>query len=140
MIVTVVCMVATIRQARSAQESSQAARSAMAAVQLVAVGERLKSAQEHIRDIAPEKKRPRGYKVGDPIDRIRREFDSALSALPKDGRGGVAREHLTKAQAELNDYESTFQAGPDPDKWRNLQSLVQDTISDLASNASHIGG
>jgi hypothetical protein len=104
-VVTLISMAVSIRQAASAQRSSNAAKSAMAVVQLAAVGERLKSAQEHIRDIAPEKAQARGYKVGNRFDLIRREFDNALSALPKAGHGSVAREQLTKAQTELNGYQ-----------------------------------
>lgn len=111
----------------------------MATVQLAAVGERLKSAQEHIRDVSPEKKRARGYKVGNRFDLIRREFDNALGALPRTGHGSVAREQLTKAQKELNAYEASFFSSPDPTKWRELQVLVQDTISELAANTADIG-
>lgn len=138
-VVTLISMSVSIRQAVSAQKSSQAARSAMAVVQLAAVGERLKSAQEHIRDIAPDKAQARGYKVGNRFDLIRREFDNALSALPKVGHGSAAREQLTKAQTELNDYQSSFSPTPDPTKWQALQVLVQDTISELGSNTADIG-
>lgn len=138
-VVTLFSMTVSILQAGSARKSSQAARSAMAVVQLAAVGERLKSAQEHIRDIAPDKTQVRGYKVGNRFDLIRREFDNALSALPKVGHGSIAREQLTKAQTELNDYQASFPTKPDPTKWRELQVLVQDTISELGSNTADIG-
>jgi uncharacterized protein YicC (UPF0701 family) len=82
-IVTIVGMLVSIHQARSAFSSSRAAKSAMIAVQLAAVAERLKSAQEHIRDVAPDKFLQRGYKIGSRLDLIRREFDSALSTLPR---------------------------------------------------------
>lgn len=137
--VTLVSMIVTILQARSAESSSRAARRAMATVQLAAVGERLKSAQEHIRDVSPEKKRVRGYKVGNRFDLIRREFDNALGALPRTGHGSVARGQLTKAQIELNAYEASFFLFPDPTKWHELQVLVQDTISELAANTADIG-
>ena len=137
--VTLLSMAVSIHQAQRAQKSSQSARSAMAAIQLSAVGERLKSAQEHIRDVAPDKPRARGYKVGNRFDLIRREFDNALSALPKAGPGSVARGHLTKAQIELNEYQASFSSIPDTTKWGAIQVLVQDTISELASNTADIG-
>jgi len=139
-VVTLISMAVSIRQAVSARQSSHAAKSAMAVVQLAAVGERLKSAQEHIRDIAPDKAQARGFKVGNRFDLIRREFDNALSTLPKVGHGSVAREQLTKAQAELNDYQLSFSPIPDPAKWQTLQVLVQDTISELGSNTADIRG
>ncbi|WP_422001606.1 hypothetical protein [Roseovarius mucosus] len=138
-VVTLISMAVSIRQAVSARASSHAAKNAMAVVQLAAVGERLKSAQEHIRDIAPDKAQVRGYKVGNRFDLIRREFDKALSALPKAGHGSVARQQLTKAQTELNDYQASFVLKPDPTKWQALQVLVQDTISELGSNTAEIG-
>ena len=138
-VVTLSSMTVSIRQAVSARKSSQAARSAMAVVQLAAVAERLKSAQEHIRDIAPDKTQARGYRVGNRFDLIRREFDNALSVLPKVGHGSIARGQLTKAQTELNDYQASFSTAPDPMKWRELQVLVQDTISELGSNTADIG-
>lgn len=132
-------MAVTIHQTRSARKSSEAAKSAMAVVQLAAVGERLKSAQEHIRDIAPRKTQARGYNLGNRIDLIRREFDNALSALPKVGHGCEARKYLTEAQAELNHYEGSFSSVPDSTKWERLQILVQDAISELASKTTEIG-
>lgn len=138
-VVTLISMAVSMRQAASARQSSHAAKSAMAVVQLAAVGERLKSAQEHIRDIAPDKPQARGYKVGNRFDLIRREFDNALSALPRAGHGSLAREQLKKAQTELNDYQASFSAKPDATKWQALQVLVQDTISELGSNTADIG-
>ncbi len=139
MVVTLVSMTVSIRQALSARKSSQTARRAMTIVQLAAIGERLKSAQEHIRDIAPDKAEARGYKLGNRFDLIRREFDNALSALPKVGHGSVAREQLTRAQSELNNYHASFLPIPDPTKWGILQVLVQDTISELGSNTADVG-
>ncbi|SCD25501.1 putative membrane protein [Brucella inopinata] len=138
-IITLISMAVSIRQAKSARKSSRDAMSAMAAVQLSAVGERLKSTQEHIRDVGPPKKQERGYKVGNRFDLIRREFDNALSALPKTGHGSTARRLLTQAQIKLNDYQESFHLEPDSETWRELQVLVQDTISELASNSTSIG-
>ncbi|AYM60707.1 hypothetical protein [Agrobacterium fabrum] len=137
--VTLASMVVSIREAKKAKKASQAAKSAVAVVQLAAVGERLKSTQEHIRDVAPEKKLIRGHKFGARFDLIRREFDNALSALPKAGHGSEAREQLTQAQAKLNNYQASFELGPDSGTWQELQVLVQDTISELGSNTANMG-
>lgn len=139
-VVTLISMGVTILYAQSAGRSSRSANSALTAVQLSVIGERLKITQEHIRDVSPEKALVRGYKVGNRFDLIHREFDNALSALPKTGAGSEARAQLIKAQAELHDYQTSFPVSPDPAKWRALQILVQDTISELASNTADIGG
>lgn len=98
---------------------------------MVAISERLRSAQEHIRDIAPEKAGRRGFDAGRCVDAIRREFDQALSALPKSGVGSVARGLLTNAQAQLNLYQKTLPAAPNHDIWSVLQIQVQDAVSAL---------
>lgn len=138
-LVTLVSMAVSIHQARSALKSSQAATTAMSTVQIIAVAERLKSAQEHIRDLAVEKVSLRGFKLGSRFDLIRREFDQALGALPKVGKGGEARLLLTDAQKELNNYQTSLAATPDSESWQKLQSLVQDAISDLTSENSKVG-
>jgi hypothetical protein len=138
-VVTLVGMAVSIVQARSALKSSKVAKNAMTAVQLVAVAERLKSAQEHIRDLATDKVSQRGFKIGNRFDLIRREFDSALSALPKTGRGSEARTQLASAQNQLNNYQKSLQSNPDPMSWQELQIFVQDTISDLTSNTHTLG-
>jgi hypothetical protein len=111
----------------------------MTAVQLAAVAERLKSAQEHIRDVAPERVSQRGFKSGNRIDLIRREFDNALSALPKTGAGSNARKQLASAQTELNSYQASISQTPGAESWQKLQTLVQDTISDLTAKSLDVG-
>lgn len=136
--VTIVGMLVSIRQARTALVASGVAKRAAAAVQLAAVSERLKSAQEHIRDIAPGKVVQRGYKAGTRFDLIRREFDTALSALPRTGNGGEARLILTAAQNHLDDYQKSLTGIVDVQSWQRLQGLVQDAISDLTARTSDI--
>ena len=138
-VVTIFGMVVTIHQARSAFSSSQVAKNAMTSVQLAAVAERLKSAQEHIRDVAPDKVSMRGFQIGNRLDSIRREFDSALSTLPKFGIGSNARTQLTSAQSELNVYQKSLSSTPDLLSWEKLQVFVQDTVSDLTSTTSNLG-
>lgn len=139
MAVTLISMFITISKAKSAYDSSQAAKDAMQSVQLAAIGARLKSAQEHIRDVAPDKVSQRGFKIGNRIDLVRREFDDALSALPKKGEASAARLHLTKAQEDLNLYQSSLAIGPDSESWQSLQINVQDSVSELATAMSALG-
>lgn len=138
-IVTVIGTGVTIWQARSALRSSKAAKNAMVAVQLASVVERLKAAQEHIRDVAPEKPLQRGYRVGSRFDLIRQGFDAALSALPKTGMGSAARTQLADAQTQLNGYQKTFPKTPDHDSWQKLQVSVQDAVSELTSIIHTLG-
>lgn len=133
---TVVSMLVSIWQARSAFASSQVARSAMTSVQISVIAERLKSAQEHIRELAADKVSQRGFKVGNRFDLIRREFDTVLNTLPKSGEGGEARIQIKNAQAELNIYQQSMSLNPDIETWQKLQTLVQDAISDLTSMSS----
>ena len=137
--VTIGGMMVSIHQAKNAFRSSQIAKNAMSAVQLAAVAERLKSAQEHIRDVAPYKVSQRGFKIGTRLDLIRREFDSALSSLPKTGMGGDARKQLADAQNELNKYQGSLNSTPNAIIWQKMQTLVQDTISELTSQTTDIG-
>lgn len=137
--VTILSMGVSINQAMSARNSSRSAKRVMDAVQLAANAERLKSAQEHIRDVAPEKVALRGFKIGNRFDLIRREFDYSLSSLPKKGIGGEAREQLVQAQTELNSYEASLKSNPDVETWQKLQALLQDAISDLLSRNPNSG-
>lgn len=135
-IATVISMLVSVWQARSAYASSQVAKSAVTSVQLSAIAERLKSAQEHIRELAADKVSQRGFKVGNRFDLIRREFDTALNTLPKSGEGGEARIQIKNAQTELNIYQQSMSSDPDVETWQKLQTLVQDAISDLTSMTS----
>ncbi|MBM7329223.1 hypothetical protein JS562_40125 [Agrobacterium sp. S2] len=137
--VTLIGMAISIWQARSAFNSSQSAKRAMAAVQLASVAERLKSAQEHIRDVAPHKASLRGFKIGDGLVLIRREFDIALSSLPKTGLGSEARSQLIKAQDELNSYETSYSSTKGSETWQRLQAFVQDAVSDLTATTANLG-
>ncbi|MCF6431079.1 hypothetical protein [Leisingera sp. MMG026] len=136
---SIISMIVAIAQAKKAYASSQNAKAAMATVQLAAVAERLKTAQEHIRDVSPDKVSLRGYKFAPKIDSMRQEFDTALSALPKVGVGSRGRELLVAAQGHLNSYHSSLPAEPNSSEWQNLQIFVQDAISELKSKAIRTG-
>lgn len=126
-------------QSKGAREASQSARAAMTSVQLTAVSERLKSAQEHIRDITPQKANVRGFKGSPRIDSIRKEFDNVLSALPSIGPGSDSRKILSNAQKHLNEYEHSLETEPETSEWQELQSAVQDAVSTLIAEASEQG-
>ena len=134
-VVTLASTGVTIHQARKARTYSRSAEHARDAAQLNAVAERLKSAQDHIRDIAPEKLGRRGYDAGKRIDSIRREFDATLGALPRGGTAKQARNLLSLAQSHLNTYQSSVDHQPDKGAWEKLQVTLQDTISDLSSRS-----
>jgi hypothetical protein len=136
--VTIVCTGISIYQARSAFLSSKAARKALNAVKLAALSERLKSAQEHIRDVAPERTQQRGFKIGSRIDLIRREFDYALNALPMEGNTSNARVKIKDAQVELNRYQKSISSGPDAEIWQSLQVHVQDAVSELSTATQNL--
>jgi hypothetical protein len=138
-IITIGGTMVTIWQAMSARKSSQTATHALISVRMSKVAEQLKSAQEHIREIAPSKTSQRGFKVGRLIDSIRREFDGALNNLPKKGLGSEARIQLATAQDRLNQYQSSLLTEPSQILWQELQIAVQDAISDLTSTANKIG-
>lgn len=133
-IITILGMAVTIWQAKKARDYSQSAKLARDSAHLSSVADRLKSAQDFIRDISPDKMK-RGYKVEERIDSIRKEFDATLSSLPKGGSASGARELLGSAQAALNSYESSLTGTASATAWQKLQTEVQDTISELRTLA-----
>lgn len=138
-LITIIAMIISIRQAWNAATSSKKAQSALQTVQLSAIAERLKSAQEHIRAIAPGSVLRRGFNASDSLALIRREFDTAMNALPRNGDGSTARDELGKAQKMLAKYEKTIAAEPDAEYWQAIQVHVQDAVSDLSGTAIQIG-
>lgn len=132
-------MIVSIYQARSARISSSKAHAAMTKVQLAAVVERLKTAQNHIRAIAPERVGQRGIKPFLIVDELRREFDTALSSLPVAGPVSRARKMLWDAQNCLNAYNTSFKTEVNHEDWQNLQGYVQDAMSDLSAQATTLG-
>jgi hypothetical protein len=103
---------------------------------MTAIADRLKSAQDHIRDVAPEKLNKRGYDHGKRIDSIRRDFDASLNALPQGGLSEDARTRLKAAQATLNIYQKSLSGIPDQQAWERLQVETQDTIPELLSQST----
>lgn len=129
----------SLHQAQSARKSSSEARTAMTTVQLAAVVERLKVAQNHIRAIAPDRVRQRGVKPSLVVDELRQEFDSALSSLPTKGPASSARKTLRNAQDSLNTYNTSLSVVPNQEEWQKLQGYVQDAMSDLSVKAINLG-
>lgn len=132
-------MVVSLHQAGSARKSSSEARAAMTTVQLAAVVERLKIAQNHIRAIAPDRVDRRGVKPSLVVDDLRQEFDSALSSLPTAGPASDARKMLGDAQKSLNTYNASLRDGANQEEWQKLQGYVQDAMSDLSAKAINLG-
>ncbi|MGP6089462.1 hypothetical protein [Antarctobacter jejuensis] len=136
-VASLVGMLVSLQQAKSARRASNEAKSVFVRVQLTSITERLKAAQEHIREIEPSKLGKRGFNPGAKVDLIRREFDTALSSLPKSGVGSASREVLFSAQAILNSYNSSISNTPSDTDWQKLQISVQNAISELSSEATN---
>lgn len=146
-VASIVGMLLAFWQAHKAKASRQSAEAAVKdahaivkQVQLAAILERLKNAQDHIREISPDRKAPRGFNYSLKIDAIRKEFDTALSSLPQQGSGEVARSNLKTAQFRLNQYSASLTNEPAAMEWQKLQNSVQDAISTLTTEASQLGG
>lgn len=138
-IASLVGMAVSLHQAGSARKSSSEAHAAMTTVQLAAVVERLKTAQNHIRAIAPDRLDQRGVKPPLVVDELRKEFDSALSSLPAAGPASGARKTLGDAQRSLNAYNASLKDGANQEEWQKLQAYVQDAMADLSAKAINVG-
>lgn len=131
--VTLASMGISILQAKKARKASKDAEKILIAVNMTSVAERLKTAQEHIRGIAPEKLKQRGFNPEELINSIHKEFDAALNDLSSSGEGSEARKKIVKAQSIFDSYCSSKNM-PNRDLWIGLRQLIQDAISTLTSN------
>ena len=134
-------MLVAFYQARSAKKYRDEAHEAISKIQVSSLAERLKNAQEYVRAISPESlgtqsANRRGSKIEKTVERIRGEFDTALSSLPESSTDHHGREKLSEAQGKLNIYVKSIEGGPDREAWETLQRLLQDTIAELKSYAS----
>lgn len=125
-------MIVSLRQARSARRASAEARAAMEKLRSAVVFERLKTAQNHIRAIAPDRVELRGVRLETVFDELRKEFDDTLSSLPTTGPESDARKMLEKAQVSFNDYKRSLKNEVDQEAWQQLQTYVQDAMSKLS--------
>ena len=123
-IVTIISMFFTIEKAREVKNTAQSFKIKRAI-------ERLVSAQDHIRNLSPEKIKQRGFDSSRIIGDLRKDFDLALGNLVQTGEEGGAREVLRSAQNALNIYQKSLLLTPDNPAWEELVQQVQNTISKL---------
>lgn len=134
-VVTVASMGYAMYQAHRSKAFSEDAKKAYEVVSMSAVAERLKNVLEHMRSIAPEKLQARGVNKTERLDKIRGEFDLALTTLPKAGAGQSIREKVGNAQRNLRLYEKSLSGTPDDELWHQIRELLQDAVSEIAEKA-----
>lgn len=138
--VTIVAMAVSIIQAKNALRDSRAATTAVSKFRLAANADRLKSAQQYIRNLPLIPAEQRGVQAAQQVSLIRQEFDSTLGALPMKGPGSDVRRLLTDAQANLDAYEASLTTPlVNRAAWQSLQSSVQDAVSILTTVSSEPG-
>lgn len=141
-IVTIIATVITITQARKAKNYKEQIKFDIRRINLSGTSERLRRAQDDIRMLPSDYSNiPRGLRVSDLIHNIKSQFDFALSAIDKNGPDKDIRTLLTNAQNELNSYELALLGKKiDPKHSHELQSLVQDAISQSSSRIFTLEG
>ena len=137
--ITLIAMIVSMWQAKNALKSSRDAKKAVVAVRLAGIAERLKNAQEHVRDIAPHRLTLPGFKITNQVTLIQREFDEALGALPHSGEGSGARAKISAAQDASFKYEQSLASTPDTMAWEKMRKGLQDGMSEIFATTSNIG-
>lgn len=140
--VTVVGMIVTIWQAAQARSYKDKLKFDIRKINLSSVAERLKRAQDDIRRLPTScQNLQRGIKINDLIHNIKAEFDYSLGVLDAKGPDGDIRSLLSEAQVKLNIYEQSWTSGsPDAQQVHDLQSLVQDCVSQSNSKIYQLEG
>ncbi|HFO0263155.1 TPA: hypothetical protein ACHIEN_003870 [Serratia marcescens] len=141
-IVTIVSTAITISQVRKAKNYKEQIKFDIRKINLSGTTERLKRSQDDIRMLPSDYSNiQRGLRVSVLIHNIRSQFDFALNAIDKNGPDKDIRTLLTNAQNKLNSYELAFlNKKIDPKDSHELQSLVQDAISQSSSRIFALEG
>ncbi|OCF82152.1 hypothetical protein AS299_02575 [Citrobacter freundii] len=141
-IVTIIATIIAIRQAKKAEDYKEQIKFDIRKINLSGTSERLKRAQDDIRALPTDHATiPRGMKVSELILNIKSQFDFALSAIDSKGPDKDIRALLTQAQNKLNNYELGLNSKKiDPKDPHELQSLVQDAISQSSSRIFALEG
>ncbi|HFF8945627.1 TPA: hypothetical protein ACGE6U_003143 [Serratia marcescens] len=141
-IVTIVSTAITIFQVRKAKNYKEQIKFDIRKINLSGTTERLKRSQDDIRMLPSDySKIQRGLRVEVLIHNIKSQFDFALNAIDKNGPDKDIRTLLTNAQNKLNSYELAFlNKKIDPKDSHELQSLVQDAISQSSSRIFALEG
>lgn len=141
-IVTIVSTAITISQVRKAKNYKEQIKFDIRKINLSGTTERLKRSQDDIRMLPSDYSNiQRGLRVSVLIHNIRSQFDFALNAIDNNGPDKDIRKLLTNAQNKLNSYELAFlNKKIDPKDSHELQSLVQDAISQSSSRIFALEG
>jgi hypothetical protein len=141
-VVTVMATGITIWQAFKAKSYSQQIKFDIRKINLSGCSEKLKRAQDDIRSLPTNcSDVPRGLKVKDLILNIKSQFDFSLSIINSNGPDSDVREIISNAQSKLNSYEQGWSNGnPNPEDVYELQSLIQDAVSQSNSRIYQLEG
>ena len=141
-IVTIIATIITIHQAKKAKDYKEQIKFDIRKINLSGSSERLKRAQDDIRKLpASASSASRGIKVSELIPNIKSQFDFSLSAIDSNGPDKDIRLVLTEAQNKLNSYELGWNTKKIiPEDLHDLQSLVQDAISQSSSRIFALEG
>ena len=141
-IVTLIGMVITIWQAAQARSYKNQIKFDIRKINLSGAIERLKRTQDEIRKLPTSAANiQRGIKPNDLFQNIKAHFDFTLGVLDAKGPDGDIRNLLSEAQTKLNSYEMSWNQGaPNAQDVHDLQSRVQDAVSQTNSRISQLEG
>jgi len=141
-VVTLFGMLITIWQASQARSYKDQIKFDIRKINLSNVIDGLKRAQDEIRRLPTSVQSvTRGVKPIELIHKAREQFDIALGTLDSVGPDAGVRTMLVEAQAKLNAYEISWNAGnPNPQNAHELQAKMQDAISILSSTIYQMEG
>lgn len=141
-VVTVIATGIAIWQALQAKNYSQQIKFDIRKINLSGCSEKLKRAQDDIRSLPTNCSNvPRGLRVKDLILNIKSQFDFSLSVIDSNGPDSDIRQVISNAQIKLNSYEQGWNnSNPKPEDVYELQSLIQDAISQSNSRIYQLEG
>jgi hypothetical protein len=141
-VVTLLGAAVTIWQTSQARGYKNQIKFDIRKINLSNVTERLKRAQDEIRRLPTSTQAiPRGIKPNELIQKIREQFDIALSNLDATGPDATIRALLVQGQHNLNAYEISWNAGnPNALNVHELQGKIQDAVSSLSTTIYQLEG
>jgi len=141
-VVTLLGTAVTIWQTSQARGYKNQIKFDIRKINLLHVTERLKRAQDEIRRLPTSSSAVlRGIKPNELIQKIREQFDIALSTLDAAGPDAAIRTLLVQGQGNLNSYEISWNQGnPNPQDVHDLQSKMQDAVSILSTTIYQLEG
>lgn len=141
-VVTLLGTAITIWQTTQARSYKNQIKFDIRKINLVNVNERLKRAQDEIRRLpTSSQSMPRGIRPNELIQKIREQFDIALSNLDATGPDAAIRGLLVQGQDNLNAYEISWNGGnPSALNVHELQGKVQDAVASLSTTIYQLEG